>query len=303
MSNGQTSLIRYLSPAVLTTLLAGSDFVVSPILSPASLKAAETDMMDPPPYPAGAEVDLELVLAVDVSYSVDSEEAALQRRGYVDALRHPSVIEAVQSGMLGRIAITYVEWADADYQIQVVDWRIISDQATAYQFAEHLEQAPIKTQLYTALGNALSFSADLIVNNAYDGTRKVIDISSDGTNNEGRWLFQARAEVLAQNITINGLPILNDRPQPGGLATPRQMKLDDYFRDQVIGGPGAFIVAAEDFNDFRAAILSKLIREIAQRPDNTHPRHAAAESHAARTALEKSPHSATQKEQSARAKN
>lgn len=263
---------------------------MSALTPPIAPAAAETQTMDPPPYPTGEEVDLELVLAVDVSYSVDSEEAALQRRGYVDALRHPSVIEAVQSGMLGQIAVTYVEWADANYQIQVVDWHIISDQATAYQFAEHLEQAPIRTQLYTAIGNALSYSADLIVANAYEGTRKVIDLSSDGTNNEGRWLYQARAEVLAQNITINGLPILNDRPQPGGLATPRQMKLDDYFRDQVIGGPGAFIVAAEDFNDFRAAILSKLIREIAQRPDDTAPRRADTHPSATPIALKKPPH-------------
>jgi len=212
------------------------------------------------------EVDLELVLATDVSYSVDFEEAKLQRIGYIEAIQHPSVIAAIQSGVLGRIVVTYVEWADEDYQNQLIGWTVISDRPTAQAFAAKLSEAPIRTQLYTAIGSALVYCAGLIEANAFEGLRKVIDISGDGTNNEGRWLYQARAAVLAQGITINGLPILNDRPQPGGLATPRQMKLDEYFKDEVIGGPGAFIVAAEGFSDFRAAILSKMIREIAHAP-------------------------------------
>ncbi len=209
------------------------------------------------------QVDLELVLAVDVSYSVDALEAETQREGYVAAIQHPSVIDAIQSGLHGKIALTYVEWADYDAQYQLVDWSIISDQQSANTFAQRLGEARRNHEFYTAIGNALDYCADLIEDNAINGLRRVIDISGDGPSNEGRDLVVTRNLVVSRGITINGLPILNDRPQPAGLPTPIDMALDDYFRKYVIGGPGSFVLPASTFDDFRSAVLRKLILEIA----------------------------------------
>ena len=219
------------------------------------------------PVEQGEEVDLELVLAVDISGSVDNFEAQTQRQGYIDAITHPTVIQAIQSTFHGKIAVTYVEWADAYLQNQLVGWQLISDEASAEAFAATLEQQPLARGFRTSISHAIDFSADLFANNNYAGMRKVIDISGDGPNNRGRPLTIAREEALSKGITINGLPILNDRPQPWGpMGTPKDMKLDLYYNDYVIGGPGAFAVPAENFEDFRAAILSKLIREIVNAP-------------------------------------
>lgn len=220
---------------------------------------------EPPPFEmmTGEEVDLELVLAVDISYSVDAFEARTQRDGYIAALTNEAVLNAIASGFLGKIAVTYVEWADSVYQNQLVDWMIISDAASAQVFADRLNAVPLNRAYYTSISHAIDYSADLFDRNEYEGLRKVIDISGDGIHNQGRPLAAARQAALEKGIIINGLPILNDRPQPVGIATPKDLQLDLYYEDNVIGGPGAFIVAAEDFNDFRSAILSKLIREIA----------------------------------------
>ena len=222
-----------------------------------------------PPFPAGEEVDLELVLAVDISCSVDRFEAQTQRDGYIAAITHPSVLAAIRSGFLGRIAVTYVEWADAYYQNQLVDWAVIEDEASANAFAAQLAAGPLNRAYYTSISHAIDFATVLFDTNGYAGLRQVIDISGDGRHNQGRSLAAARAEALSRGITINGLPILNDRPQPIGTPTPMEMKLDAYYQDNVIGGPGAFMVAAEDFEAFREAILSKLIREIAAAPGPT----------------------------------
>lgn len=217
----------------------------------------------------GEEVDLELVLAVDISGSVDNFEAQTQREGYIKAITHPSVIEAIQSAFNGKIAVTYVEWADAYLQSQLVGWHVISDEASAALFAAALVEQPLARGFRTSISHAIDFSADLFANNGYAGMRRVIDISGDGPNNRGRPLALAREDAISKGITINGLPILNDRPQPWGpMGTPKDMKLDLYYSDYVIGGPGAFSVPAESFEDFRAAILSKLIREIANAPTN-----------------------------------
>jgi len=220
---------------------------------------------EPPPFDmmTGEEVDLELVLAVDISYSVDAFEARTQRDGYISALTNEAVLNAIASGFLGKIAVTYVEWADSVYQNQLVDWMIISDAESAQVFADRLNAVPLNRAYYTSISHAIDYSADLFEKNDYEGLRKVIDISGDGVHNQGRSLAAARQTALDKGIIINGLPILNDRPQPVGIATPVDLQLDLYYEDNVIGGPGAFIVAAEDFNDFRSAILSKLIREIA----------------------------------------
>ncbi len=227
----------------------------------------EVPEFDQVPQEVGEEVDLELVLAVDISFSVDTVEARTQRDGYIAAMSHPSVLAAIESGFLGKIAVTYVEWADAYYQNQLVRWSVVSDEESAALFAGQLAERPLNRAYYTSISHAIDFSTDLFDSNGYAGLRKVIDISGDGPHNQGRRLADARREALDKGITINGLPILNDRPQPWGImSTPRDMQLDLYYSDYVIGGPGAFFVAAEDFEAFRSAILSKLIREIANVP-------------------------------------
>ncbi len=215
----------------------------------------------------GEEVDLELVLAVDISGSVDAFEGQQQRTGYITAITHPSVINAIKSSYLGKIAVTYVEWADAYHQEQLVDWMVVSDEASARIFAAALASKPIQRGYRTSISHAIDFSTSLFDTNNYTGLRRVIDISGDGRNNRGRPLSQARTQAMARGITINGLPILNDRPQPWGpMGTPMDVQLDLYYNDNVIGGTGAFVVVAEGFEAFRDAILSKLVREIADRP-------------------------------------
>ena len=224
------------------------------------------------PTPGGLEqVDLELILAVDVSYSVDAFEARTQRDGYVAALTSDAVINAITSGFHGKIAVTYVEWADAVYQNQLVDWTIISDQKSAQAFADQLNAAPLNRAFYTSISHIIDYSISLLEDNRFEGLRGVIDISGDGVHNQGRPLADARQAAIDKGFVINGLPILNDRPQPVGILTPKDLELDLYYADNVIGGPGAFMVVAENFDDFRAAILSKLVREIASAPEQISP--------------------------------
>ncbi len=218
---------------------------------------------------AATAVDLELVLAVDVSGSIDKEEAELQRRGYIDALTDPAVIQAVTSGPHGRIALTYVEWAGLDYFRVVVGWREIADLDGAAAFARQIALSPLFTAQRTSISNAIVYSIPMFDDNGFDGTRRVIDISGDGPNNYGPLVTAARDQAVARGITINGLPIMNDRPNPWGFPTTKD--LDLYYADCVIGGPGAFIVVAESFRSFAGAIRTKLVREIAWRPDAGNP--------------------------------
>jgi len=206
-------------------------------------------------------VDLELVLAADVSGSMDPGEAALQRQGFVNALRHPEVIKAIKGGMLGRIAVTYVEWAGAYYQRSLVGWTEIADAATANAFADAVARPEVKTERYTSISTLINTSAARFASNGFEGTRRVIDISGDGPNNRGEYVHLARDRAVAGSIVINGLPIINDRPSPGGY--PSMANLDLYYEDCVIGGPGAFLVVANGFEDFARAILRKMILEIA----------------------------------------
>jgi Protein of unknown function (DUF1194) len=207
------------------------------------------------------EVDLELVLAVDISGSVDEVEAQLQREGYIAALRHPHVIEAIRGGMFRRIALTYVEWAGDHYQRTMLDWTLIEDAAGAHGLADALAETPLMTAHWTSVSAAIDYSATLFEDNRFAGFRRVIDVSGDGYNNRGRPVELARDDAVAAGITINGLPIVNDRPNPWGGSPPRD--LDLYYEQRVIGGPGAFIVVAEDYTSFASAILSKLLLEIA----------------------------------------
>ena len=208
-------------------------------------------------------VDLELVLAVDVSGSIDAEEARQQRDGYVAAIADAAVVQAIQANFHRRIAVLYLEWASADYQRVALDWAIIEDDASAKAFAGRLAAAPPRTARWTSISAAIDAAVPLFEGNGYAGDRRVIDVSGDGPNNRGRSVLAARDEAVARGIVINGLPILNDRRQPFDLPTPVEMDLDLYYSDHVIGGPGSFVIPAKDFADFRSAILNKLIREIA----------------------------------------
>lgn len=215
----------------------------------------------PPAVAEQIPVDLELVLAVDVSGSIDRDEAALQREGYLAALVHPKVVQAIRSGPMGRIAISYVEWAGDRFQRTAVDWGMVTDEASAQAFASALAASIPTSERWTSISGGIDYAVAMMDNNPFSGSRRVIDISGDGYNNSGRPVTAARDDAVAHGITINGLPILNDRPGPGGW--PPAVDLDKYYEANVIGGPGAFIVAAETFGTFAEAILKKLILEIA----------------------------------------
>jgi hypothetical protein len=206
-------------------------------------------------------VDLELVLAVDVSLSVDSEEAQLQRQGYVQAFRDPLVVDAIGGGILGRIAVTYFEWANSAHTQLIVGWTLIDSPAAAERFAAALAARRPGPAHYTSISGAIDFGAALFKDNGFEGTRQVIDVSGDGPNNWGDLVIHARDRAVAKGITINGLPILDQSTGP--FSRYNIPNLDLYYRDCVIGGPAAFIVVAEDFTAFASAIRRKLILEIA----------------------------------------
>jgi hypothetical protein len=236
----------------------------SPITGWSHRIALLTALTGTPALPAAAQdipVDLELVLAVDISGSVDEVEALLQREGYIAALRHPQVIEAIQGGMFGRVAVIFVEWAGDYYQRTMLDWSLLESAESALAFADALAETPLATAHWTSISGAIDYAVPLFDDNGFEGFRRVIDISGDGHNNRGRAVEQARDEAVAAGITINGLPIVNDRPNPWGGRPP--IDLDLYYEQRVIGGPGAFMVVAEDYTAFASAILSKLLLEIA----------------------------------------
>ena len=213
-------------------------------------------------------VDLELALAVDISRSIDEGEALLQRQGYVRAFRDPEVIQAIRSGVLRRIAVTYFEWAGMTVPEVVVGWTLIEDEASAFAFAETLGRIAPHAARRTSISRAIDFALPLFEGNGVEGTRQVIDVSGDGPNNWGDLVTQARDRAAATGVTVNGLPILDEG---GGLFSSFNIPdLDLYYRDCVIAGPGAFIVVAADFTDFARAIRRKLILEIAgHRPRQT----------------------------------
>ena len=220
----------------------------------------------PHPRPAAAQsvnyVDLELILAVDVSGSMDGEEQRFQRAGYLAALVHPDVIRAIRSGPNRRIALTYVEWAGDERQAVTVPWRIVSDAASAKAFADKLAATPVAFLRGTSISSILEYGAKYFAESGVTGLRRVIDVSGDGPNNEGWFVLDARERVLKQGIIINGLPIMLEpsmgRRPPFGL--------DVYYRDCVIGGPGAFVLPVTSKRDWASAIRRKLILEIAGGP-------------------------------------
>lgn len=214
------------------------------------------------PFPAQAQssldVDLELVLAVDISYSMDPEELALQRAGYVEALRSPEIIKAIMGGPTGRIAVLYFEWAGTGEQRIVMPWTLINGRESAEEVAAKLQAAPIKRAYRTSIAGALDFAVPQFEDNVYKGLRRVIDISGDGPNNQGRPVTEARDDALAKGIAINGLPVMLKRPGSYDIEN-----LDHYYADCVIGGQGAFVVPIRERHEFIDATRKKLLMEIA----------------------------------------
>ncbi|MCW5732821.1 MAG: DUF1194 domain-containing protein [Enhydrobacter sp.] len=210
---------------------------------------------------AATPVDLQLVLAVDVSRSIDEVEAELQRRGYVEALTNERVIDAILSGEHKRIALCYTEWAGTHYQVVIVDWSVIDSPSAARRFSERLAEAPRISQSWTAVGAAIAFAAQRFDMSGFDSKRRVIDISGDGRTNDGPAAELVRDKVVAQGIVINGLPVMMNRTNFG---RPPDTGLDRYYEENVIGGPGSFMIAAASFDDFGRAVRSKLIREISE---------------------------------------
>ncbi len=214
--------------------------------------------------PASAlEVDLELVLAIDISRSVDDEEAQLQREGYMQALTDKRIIDAIRSGAIGKIAVTYIEWAGSTYQQTVIDWTVIDGPDSAKAFALKISEAPRVAEMWTSISGALIYGAAKFENNGYEGKRRVIDVSGDGRNNSGPDVVTIRDAVVARGVVINGLPIMSERPNFG---RPPERDLDIYYEQNVIGGPGSFLVPAHDFPDFARAVRTKLIKEISGLP-------------------------------------
>lgn len=205
------------------------------------------------------EVDLLLVLAIDVSRSVTDEEAVLQRDGYRTAMTDPGVLAAIGGGMLGSIAVVYFEWARFDYQEVVVPWTRIAGRADAQAWADRLGASPRQSISWTSISGALVFGGELLASSPFTGQRRVIDVSGDGANNNGPPPERERDRLAAAGVTINGLPIINRHPRFGRL----ELDVDSYYRDSVIGGPGAFMIVADDFASFAAAVRRKLVQEIA----------------------------------------
>jgi Protein of unknown function (DUF1194) len=231
---------------LLTSLIAAA------ILVPAAARAAE-------------DVDLLLVLAVDVSRSIDATKFQLQREGYAAAVADPHVLEAISAGRTGRIGLTFVEWSGVGAQKVVIDWTTIGDADSAKGFGDRLLEAPRSFADRTSISGAIEFAMGQFDKAPFAAARHTIDVSGDGTNNAGRDVAMLRDEAVAKGITINGLVILSDNPMswnpdhtnpPGGLA--------NYYRNNVVGGPSAFVMVAENFNSFGQAIIKKMIAEVAQ---------------------------------------
>lgn len=216
---------------------------------------------------AGEAVDLLLVLAADVSRSVDQPKFQLQRDGYAAAISDPRVLDAISAGVHRRIAICFIEWSGVGAQKLVIDWMMIDGPDAARKFADAIIEAPRSFADRTSISGGIEFSMAQLDRAPFESARRTIDLSGDGTNNSGRDVTSARDEAVARGITINGLVILSERPlawnpehtnPPGGLA--------HYFRQNVIGGPGAFVIVAENFKSFGQALINKLVAEIASGP-------------------------------------
>jgi hypothetical protein len=239
-----------------TFRLVGAALLAATLLAPT--------LLAPRLASAAEAVDLLLVFAADVSRSIDQEKFQLQRDGYAAAITNPRVLDAVRSGPHHRIAVCFVEWSGIGAQKVLIDWTVIQDTKSAQQFAAQLAEAPRSFADRTSISGAIDFAMAQLERSPFEAGRRTIDVSGDGTNNAGRDVKIARDEVLAKGVTINGLVILSEHPlswnaehtnPPGGL--------DRYYQDNVMGGPGAFVMVAQNFNSFGQAIMNKMIAEIA----------------------------------------
>lgn len=216
---------------------------------------------------AAEPVDLLLVLAADVSRSVDLTKFQLQREGYAAALSDSRVLDAIRSGRHKRIAVCFIEWSGANSQRLLIDWTVIGDAAAARGFGDNLLELPRAFADRTSISGAIDFSLLQLDRAPYESTRRTIDISGDGTNNTGRDVVAARDEAVGKGVVVNGLVILSERPLPWNPEhTNPPGGLTNYYRNHVIGGPGAFVMTAQNFESFGNAIIGKLIAEIAQAP-------------------------------------
>jgi hypothetical protein len=207
------------------------------------------------------EVDMALALAIDISGSIDPDEARLQRQGYVEAFTDPVIIKAILGGSHGRIAVAYFEWSDSWVQKLLIDWTLLDSEAAIRAFAARLADAPISIARRTSISGAIRYAIPLFGRSPYEPERKVLDISGDGSNNDGGLVTDLRHDALKERIVINGLPIMNDRPNPYGF--PSETDLDKYYLHCVTGGPRSFVEVAVNFEDFPRAVRKKLLQEVA----------------------------------------
>jgi len=225
--------------------------------APAPRQQADTRAEDAKPA-----VDIELILAVDVSYSMDMDELAIQREGYAQAIVSKEFLQALKAGPNGKISITYFEWAASSDQKIIIPWRLIDGPETADAVANEIMKTPVRRASRTSISGAIYFAMPLFNEDPYHGLRRVIDISGDGPNNNGAPVTGARDEALSKGIVINGLPIMVKEPS---YSTMDIDNLDWYYEDCVIGGPGSFVVSIKDREKFKEAIRTKLLLEVAGR--------------------------------------
>lgn len=233
--------------------VAAAGLALAASAAPTSPKLADTRASAIP-------VDVELVIAVDISYSMDPDEQALQREGYVFALTSKEFLQALRQGAHGKIAVTYFEWAGQSDQKIVMPWRVIDGPESADAVAAEISRAPYRRASRTSISGALRFGKPLFDDSGYKGLRRVIDVSGDGANNAGPPVELIRDDVLAAGITINGLPIMLKRLYAGSVDIEN---LDEYYEDCVIGGPGSFVIPIREREKFIEATRTKLVLEIA----------------------------------------
>jgi Protein of unknown function (DUF1194) len=238
-------------------MLAGGD--VAGIAAPGPTNQTGHQLAEKDATPT---VDVELILAVDVSYSMDMDELAIQREGYAQAIVSKEFLQALKTGPNGKVAVTYFEWAASSDQKIIIPWRVIDGPETADAVANEIMRTPIRRASRTSISGAINFAMPLFDENPYRGLRRVIDISGDGPNNNGGPVVTARDAALEKGIVINGLPIMVKEPS---YSTMDIENLDYYYEDCVIGGPGSFVVAIKDRDKFKEAIRTKLLLEVAGR--------------------------------------
>ncbi len=252
---GRHGLSKLTAGALAAAVIAGVGFSVAGWAAPHLPQLADT-------RPSAIPVDVELVLAVDVSYSMDPDEQALQREGYRLALTSKEFLQALREGAHGKIAITYVEWAGQHDQRIVMPWRLIEGPESADAVAAEIGRAPYRRASRTSISGGLNFASSLFATSGYRGLRRVIDVSGDGPNNSGLPVAPMRDEVVAKGITVNGLPLMLKRPYRGMMDIGH---LDWYYEDCVTGGPGSFVIPVRDRTQFIEATRNKLILEVAGR--------------------------------------